>query len=82
MGQLETWFDELVRDHCEWLPVSDAVARRSATLRARLRLSGKSRRLPEMLIAATARVHNLVLVTRDIRDFTECGIRVVDPFAS
>jgi predicted nucleic acid-binding protein len=32
------------------------------------------------LLAATARVHNLVLVTRNTRDFTRTGVRVLNPF--
>lgn len=33
------------------------------------------------LIAATARVHGLVLVTRDIRHVTRTDIRYIDPFS-
>jgi predicted nucleic acid-binding protein len=33
-----------------------------------------------MLIAATAAEHDLVLVTRNERDFAGCGIRVFNPF--
>ena len=82
MGRLEMWLEELVRDHCEVLPVSDGVARESGRLRASLQLSGKIRHLPDMLIAATARVHNLVLVSRNVRDFSESGIRLFNPFSS
>jgi predicted nucleic acid-binding protein len=33
-------------------------------------------------IAATARVHNLTLVTRNVRDFADCGVDLVDPWAA
>jgi predicted nucleic acid-binding protein len=31
---------------------------------------------------ASARVHNLVLVTRDVADFADRGVDVVDPWAA
>jgi hypothetical protein len=34
-----------------------------------------------VLIAATALVHGLTLVTRNVRDFEGCGVRLLDPFA-
>ena len=32
------------------------------------------------LIAATALVHNLIVVTRNVKDFEVVGVRVLDPF--
>ena len=32
------------------------------------------------LIAATALVHNLLVVTRNIKDFEEAGVQVLDPY--
>jgi predicted nucleic acid-binding protein len=32
------------------------------------------------LIAATAKVHRLVLVTRDVDDVARAGVEVVNPF--
>ena len=34
----------------------------------------------DMLIAATAMEHQLVLATRNVRDFMGCGVQVVNPF--
>lgn len=34
----------------------------------------------DMALAATARVHGLVLVTRNIKDFEGRGVRLLDPF--
>jgi hypothetical protein len=34
------------------------------------------------LLAATARVHDLTLVTRNVKDVARTGINVLDPFAS
>jgi predicted nucleic acid-binding protein len=33
-----------------------------------------------MLIAATARVHGMKLVTRNERDFAGCSVTVINPF--
>jgi predicted nucleic acid-binding protein len=33
------------------------------------------------MIAATARVHGLQVVTRNVRDFKELGVGVVNPYA-
>jgi predicted nucleic acid-binding protein len=35
----------------------------------------------DALIAATARVHGLTMVTRNVKDFEPAGIPVLDPFA-
>lgn len=36
--------------------------------------------LEDAMIAATATVHNLVVVTRNIRDFDLLGAKCLDPF--
>jgi len=38
--------------------------------------------VPHGLIAATARVHTLCLVTRNVADFARAGIDVVNPWAA
>lgn len=38
--------------------------------------------IKDSLIAATARVHSLVVVTRNQRDFAGAGIKVLNPFSS
>jgi toxin FitB len=45
-----------------------------------LRMVGKVRDTADMLIASTARVHSLTVVTRNIRDFADTGIVVYDPW--
>jgi predicted nucleic acid-binding protein len=34
-----------------------------------------------MLIAATAQVHALTLVTRNVRDFEDCLVPLLNPFS-
>ena len=61
-------------------PVSAAIAMRAGVLRGQFQAQGISRSAPDMLIAATALEHQLVLATRNVRDFTGCGVQVVNPF--
>ena len=35
----------------------------------------------DALIAATARVHGMTVVTRNVKDFERAGVQVLNPFA-
>jgi len=49
-------------------------------LSRRLRTKGIVRDAADMLIAATARVHDLTLVTRNTRHFADTGVVLYDPW--
>ena len=74
------WFERFLGEQCEVLPVSGAVARRAGELRGALASRGATRTQADMLIAATAQLHRLTLVTRNVRDFEGCGVPVLDPW--
>lgn len=76
-GLLRTWLDERVRPAFAGriLPVDDAVATRCAHLHVPDRRSEA-----DALIAATALVHGLAVVTRNIRDFDGAGVVVINPW--
>ncbi len=52
-----------------WLPISEAVSLGAGTLSAQLQREGQEIGIVDTMIAATARVHGLVMVTRNIRHF-------------
>jgi len=57
------------------VPIDGPVAAEWARL-----LGAKEKNQRDRALAATARVHGFVLVTRNIDDVRGCGVRVLDPF--
>ncbi len=78
--KFEAFLEEFLATQCQVLPISETIARRAGELRGLLAKRGASRSQPDMLIAATAQVHALTLVTRNTADFAGCGIPVLNPF--
>jgi predicted nucleic acid-binding protein len=78
---LRAWFDRLLERH-EVLPVTPAIAQRAGAMRSAFAVDGLARTQADMLIAATALVHQLPLVTRNLRDFDGCGVPLLNPFAA
>jgi len=80
-ADLERWFDRgMQRLHC--LAWETETALKWAELLARLRSAGKAMPIKDSLIAATALLHDLIVVTRNKSDFKAAGVRIVDPFAA
>jgi toxin FitB len=70
---LETTFERM-----KIMSLDEAVAARAIVLRQERKMG-----LADAIIAATALVHNLKLVTRNEQDFKHVtGLRVVNPFAA
>lgn len=78
---LEDWFDGGIQ-RLECLPWDAATGLEWATLLARLRKAGKAMPLKDSCIAATARLNDLIVVTRNRVDFEKAGVGVLDPFDS
>jgi len=78
---LERWFDDGVR-RLLCLPWESENGLRWATLLATLRAAGQAMPIKDSLIAATALVHDLIVVTRNRADFEKAGIEIIDPFTA
>ncbi|MBI1919785.1 MAG: type II toxin-antitoxin system VapC family toxin [Geobacter sp.] len=79
---LKEWVDNALADRFEGriLPVDLDVASAWGELQGEA--ESRVTKLPVMdsLIAATAQVHNLEVVTRNVRDLERCGARVFNPW--
>lgn len=73
---LDRWLGRLIGDYAEHLLPVDA---RAAELCGRLNVPDPISTV-DGLLAATAIVHGLTLVTRNVRDVQRTGVRVLNPF--
>jgi len=74
-SEIEKWIDGLAAT-MQILPLDGSCLREWARL-----MIGKPATLSnDCLIAATARVHNLTVVTRNTRDFELFGVALINPF--
>lgn len=64
------------------LPVDLAVAERWGDMRGAAMRAGRPLTMVDSLIAATALVHDMAIVTRNVADFEPFGVRIVNPWAS
>jgi toxin FitB len=76
-AEIEAWADQVA---ALWnvLPMDAATFRAWAKLMHRR----SDALLEDAMIAATARVHGLQVVTRNVRDFKKFGVPVLNPFVS
>ena len=77
--KLEQWFETLV-ETIDCLPWDATVSRRWAALVVELKRKGLTVPLLDGMIAATALQHDLVVATRNTRDFKKTGVKTIDPF--
>ncbi len=61
--------DWTLRTAMVWAELRDDVRRRGFTVPVK-----------DTLIAATAKLHGLIVATRNVDDFARCGVPVVNPF--
>jgi toxin FitB len=74
--RLGTWVDGLEYSFAErLLGVDAAIARQWGELSAQ-----RSRPVVDTLLAATALIHKLTLVTRNISDVHDLGVKLLDPW--
>ena len=73
-------FNALVERLHAVYPITPSIAQRAGVLRGQFQAQGIVRSAPDMLIAASAIEHQMVLATHNVRDFMGCGVQVVNPF--
>lgn len=72
---------ELVSAYGDYIiPVGQQEAQEAALLRATMKQQGRVLHLADSLIAGTAKAHNLIVVTRNIKDFEGLGLHLKNPF--
>ena len=80
--ELELWLDGelLPRFRGRILTVTRSVADRWGTLDGQCQLRGAPLNTADGMIAATALENGLSVVTRNVRDFAELGVEVINPW--
>ena len=74
------WFEKFLFYRGDVISLTSEIAEHAGDLRGELRRKGITRSQADMFIAATAIIHDLVLVTRNIADFEHCELRLFNPF--
>ncbi|NEO87816.1 MAG: type II toxin-antitoxin system VapC family toxin [Spirulina sp. SIO3F2] len=75
------WFKAQFKEKFKVLPIDEEIAEMAGVLRGKFRKQGRPREQADMLIAATAKIYGLTLVTRNVRDFEGCEVAVLNPFS-
>lgn len=80
-NDLIAWYNRFAESFKEsTIPVTDSIAVRWGTERAGLRRTGKQLAVIDGLIACSAVEHNLVLVTRNTKDYQAVKVRLFNPW--
>ena len=77
--QLLSWLRQGV-DRLRVLGLDSGTATVWAELLARLKRKGQAMPVKDSLIAATAIQHQLSIVTRNVADFRQVGVPIINPF--
>ena len=76
---LERWFEDGLQ-RLRVLDLDSSTASAWATLLVRLKKKGQAMPVKDSLIAASALQHHLTIVTRNIGDFRNVGVPLMNPF--
>ena len=80
---LAAWLRTLLHLYGERvLPLNVDVALGAGTLSDKARALGRPPGLADIILAATAAHHQLVLLTRNVKHFAPLGVALHDPYAS
>jgi predicted nucleic acid-binding protein len=80
-SELEAMIAALLAEYDDRIvPISGREARAAAELRLVARRQGRVLHLADALIGATAMANDLTLATRNVGDFADLGVRLIDPW--
>lgn len=81
--ELEKWLQEQILDEFSdrILPIAKEVALEWGRICGESERAGRKRPAIDALIAATASVHGMELVTRNVEDMVGMGVPILNPFA-
>lgn len=82
-SQLNEWLENEVlrRFSGRIVPIDAALMLQWGKLIASLERQGRTLPLMDSLLAAQAIYHQLTLVTRNVKDFSDTGVALIDPWA-
>jgi hypothetical protein len=78
-AKIDVMIQDKLRDRV--LPFDSAAANAYAEVAARRRTQGRSVSHADCQIAAIARCRNAAVVTRNVRDFEETGVEIINPWS-
>jgi predicted nucleic acid-binding protein len=80
-AELDEKLRQLLSEYSDWIiPVNQSEANQAALFRVQAKNQGRGIHLADALIAGTAKVHDLSVVTRNVDDFLGIDVEVVNPW--
>ena len=81
--QMTAWLSQIVDDFSgRILPVDQQAAEFAASMRAQVHKDGGTLKVADALIAGTAMANDMAVVTRNVRDFGDLGVEVINPWGA
>ncbi len=78
--KIQLALETILHKYSKILPITPEIAQCAGQWRGKFEYVGQVRTQADMFIAATAYIHQLTVVTRNIRDFRDCEVPLLNPF--
>ena len=80
-SELEEKLQQLLFEYSDLvIPIDQSEAKQAALFRVQVKHQGRVKHLADALIAGTAKVHNLSVVTRNVDDLFGIDIDIINPW--